>query len=686
MAIDSQMPAPKADSQEILRFLQLICPAECVSEVRILDAVTAEHKRKHTLAGYFDYEHLREAASRIASIQNGRESFARGVYVTLNPVIPSLHARAYNRLKIAESGDLTKDTEIDYIRTLLLDFDPRRPGGISSSDSEHQLAHELAMSVKQALETIGFPLPVVLSSGNGWHLLFRLLLPNNGENCGLIQHLLHAISTHFSNGEVVIDSQVFNPSRITKIAGTIVCKGDRTPGRPWRVARLGQVPETWEVVPRGVLEKCLNNLSPREGFKTAYTPAQPPTFLAFSTAAARNGYKLVGPRKWKGRDLWTMPCPWRPDDGMSVYICERPSGFFGACWHRDCPGSRERGNHWQELQRMVRGKEELGDMSMDGESPENRAPEERRIACVSEIPPVWDLSADLRWLIDEIIALGSLSLICSESGTGKTWLAYFMAGCVAHGTSFLGRKVKKCPVLYLDGENPLFVVKQRLNDLSIASTRDLAVWGGWNDSPPPGPDSSVVVDFAKQGDCLIVYDSLVEFHSGSEQSATETRVFMRRLRRLANLGAAVLLLHNTGKSESSKVYRGSSDIKAAVDMAYLLERTSGDDGKLGELTLKCFKGRLAPGPKEQMGFSPGEGFRACAPSSKVGPLPVDIVRQILTAAPGRNQKQVVEAARPFGLAKHQVEDCLKNGLWHTEIGPHGAILYSVAEDLAEFVL
>jgi hypothetical protein len=241
-------------------------------------------------------------------------------------------------------------------------------------------------------------------------------------------------------------------------------------------------------------------------------------------------------------------------------------------------------------------------------------------------------------------------------------------------------------VLYLDGENPLFVVKQRLNDLSIASTRDLAVWGGWNDSPPPGPDSSVVVDFAKQGDCLIVYDSLVEFHSGSEQSATETRVFMRRLRRLANLGAAVLLLHNTGKSESSKVYRGSSDIKAAVDMAYLLERTSGDDGKLGELTLKCFKGRLAPGPKEQMGFSPGEGFRACAPSSKVGPLPVDIVRQILTAAPGRNQKQVVEAARPFGLAKHQVEDCLKNGLWHTEIGPHGAILYSVAEDLAEFVL
>jgi hypothetical protein len=213
------------------------------------------------------------------------------------------------------------------------------------------------------------------------------------------------------------------------------------------------------------------------------------------------------------------------------------------------------------------------------------------------------------------------------------------------------------------------------------------VWGGWNDWPPPGPDSSMVIDFAKQGDRLIVYDSLVEFHSGSEQSATETRAFMRYLRRLANLGAAVLLLHHTGKSESSRVYRGSSDIKAAVDMAYLLERTSVDDGKLGNLTLSCFKGRLAPGPKLSMGFSLGEGFRMCDPPVMNGAKsPVDIVREILIAAPRSNQTQVVEAARALGLAKHQVEDCLKNGPWQTQTVAHGAILYSVAEEFVEFVL
>jgi hypothetical protein len=205
-------------------------------------------------------------------------------------------------------------------------------------------------------------------------------------------------------------------------------------------------------------------------------------------------------------------------------------------------------------------------------------------------------------------------------------LAYYIAGCVAHGESFLGRSVKKCPGLYLDGENPLFVVEQRLYDLGIESTRNLAVWGGWNDSPPLGPGSGIVIDFAKRGDSLIIYDSLVEFHTGSEQSATETRAFMRQLRHLANQGAAVILLHHTGKSESSKVYRGSSDIKAAVDMAYLLERTSLDEGMLGELTLKCFKRRLAKGPKLSMRFLPRIGFRACDADSKDASKPLaDVV-------------------------------------------------------------
>ena len=64
---------------------------------------------------------------------------------------------------------------------------------------------------------------------------------------------------------------------------------------------------------------------------------------------------------------------------------------------------------------------------------------------------------------------------------------------------------------------------------------------------------------------------------------------MRQFRRLANLGATVIVLHHTGKAETSKQYRGSSDIKAAVDTAYLLEKVPGESESLGKLSLTCFK-------------------------------------------------------------------------------------------------
>ena len=54
-----------------------------------------------------------------------------------------------------------------------------------------------------------------------------------------------------------------------------------------------------------------------------------------------------------------------------------------------------------------------------------------------------------------MIAEGSVTLICAESNTGKTWFAYYLAGCVAHGDPVLGKPARACKVLYLDGENPL---------------------------------------------------------------------------------------------------------------------------------------------------------------------------------------------------------------------------------------
>ena len=82
------------DANEIIRALKLWFQAGDVFEVRVLDAVSADWMRPHTESGYFDYEHIPDAAAAI-----GKLRAYRGAYATVNPVKPELLARAWNRIR-----------------------------------------------------------------------------------------------------------------------------------------------------------------------------------------------------------------------------------------------------------------------------------------------------------------------------------------------------------------------------------------------------------------------------------------------------------------------------------------------------------------------------------------------------------------------------------------------------------
>ncbi len=306
--------------------------------------------------------------------------------------------------------------------------------------------------------------------------------------------------------------------------------------------------------------------------------------------------------------------------------------------------------------------------------------EAKPITSIAQLPSIWRLEANVEWLIDGIIPLGSVNLVTAESGTGKTWLAYAIAGAVARGEAFAGMPVKQRPVLYLDGENPLCVVKQRLWDLGILETPPLRIWGGWVDPPPPGPNNTLLREYAREHHPLLIWDPLVQFHDGEEQSATETRKFMDQFRRLAHAGATVIIVHHTGKTGTSKEYRGSSDIKAAVDMAYVLETTSTLKGRVHRLVLRNFKGRYAPGRNIGVEFVHRQGF---VPSDVPAPIkPVDameIVFNIVGTNPHSNQSQIIAFAVNHGISKHQVEKCLKDDRFNRQRGNRKEWLYSLAE-------
>jgi hypothetical protein len=223
----------KADTTEILRFLDLVAETEQVVELRLLK-VHVGQRMPVTMSGYFiDLQMLAKTAAKYSAV-------AQGIYITLNPVNPALLARAKNRVRIAgKDCPLTTDGDVVKRLWLPIDFDPTRPTGISSTEAEHALAIERAMHVRGDLRSEGWPDPILADSGNGGHLLYRIDRPTDDT---LIKQCLEALAFRFDDDRVKIDQAVFNPSRIWKLYGTLSRKGDPLRDRPHRLAHILEAP------------------------------------------------------------------------------------------------------------------------------------------------------------------------------------------------------------------------------------------------------------------------------------------------------------------------------------------------------------------------------------------------------------------------------------------------------------
>lgn len=225
----------------ILESLRLLCEPQTVYELRC-----PKTQSSRTVSGYFD------DLDKLAHHASSWSEVAPGVYFTLNPVKPDLLARAANRI-VKRASTTTADHEILKRCRLLLDFDPVRPADISSTDDEHHAALSRAQKCKDWLTEQGLPEPILADSGNGGHLLYGLDLSNDDASRLLVENFLKAVAKRFPADKVKLDVSVFNASRISKIYGTMACKGDNLPSRPHRLSRILEAPARLEPVPRDLL-------------------------------------------------------------------------------------------------------------------------------------------------------------------------------------------------------------------------------------------------------------------------------------------------------------------------------------------------------------------------------------------------------------------------------------------------
>jgi hypothetical protein len=132
-------------------------------------------------------------------------------------------------------------------RQLLIDLDPARPKGISATAAQLEAARIKANEIQFYLYEIGWPSPSIAMSGNGYHLLYAIDLPNDEVTRDLLKSVLLSLGHRFDDQQTKVDGSVFNAARICKLYGTVANKGDHSQQQPHRLSRLIQTHARVEV-------------------------------------------------------------------------------------------------------------------------------------------------------------------------------------------------------------------------------------------------------------------------------------------------------------------------------------------------------------------------------------------------------------------------------------------------------
>lgn len=251
-------------TSELRKTIEILKPDGELFEVRLLLS------GKRNMSGYFrNVDTLIDALESV----NMRETNA---FITLQRVNDACYDRKQKDEFHAKPEVTTSDNDVDAYKWLLVDLDPRRPSGTSSTDEQVETAKALGRRIYKYLREIGFEEPIVAMSGNGIHLLYPVSLANTNENIQLMKDCLGALSMMFSDDKVDVDVKNFNPSRICKLYGTLAQKGTGTAERPHRMSYIISAPKERKPTKRAYLQKLVdalpkvdkpqkyNNYSPRD--------------------------------------------------------------------------------------------------------------------------------------------------------------------------------------------------------------------------------------------------------------------------------------------------------------------------------------------------------------------------------------------------------------------------------------
>ena len=317
----------KLEEDKIREALAIIKPDGQLFEIRILQG-------KQTISGYFtSVETLLKEFNKV-SLKGAN------VFYTLNQIDPACYAREQHDC-FRQCKTTTSDADIVAYNWMLIDLDPIRRTGISSTAAELTEAYNRGLRIVEYLRELSFPAPVMACSGNGIHLLYQVYLANTKENARLIENCLKALALLFNDEKVEVDTSVFNPARISKLYGTMAQKGSSTKDRPHRMSRIISAPPVPEVAKKEALERLAEELPPEQPKRIKKNGFDIEGWLE------QYGLRVATVKTWKDTTKYVLEeCPFdgshrAPDSA----VIRQPNGAICfKCLHNSC-----RGHDWHEL-------------------------------------------------------------------------------------------------------------------------------------------------------------------------------------------------------------------------------------------------------------------------------------------------------------------------------------------------
>ena len=223
-----------------------------------------------------------------------------------------------------------------------------------------------------------------------------------------------------------------------------------------------------------------------------------------------------------------------------------------------------------------------------------RLAEERRLGPAGipllTLSELREKSHAVSWLVKHAIPADDVGMLFGASGTFKSFLAVDLAGHVAHGLPWLGRRTTQGDVLYIAAEGGTglynrFCAWHKARRLHYEKAPITVVPVAIDLTQ----DARRVVEAAKAKGvkpALVIVDTMSQTFAGEENSAAEVAAYFRALGAAIReaWGCAVLILHHTGHNVTERP-RGSSAMRANLGYMLGVHR----DEKEMIATLSCLK-------------------------------------------------------------------------------------------------